>query len=213
MRALVASLLSPPACSGCGAAGPEWCADCARIVPSPRWIDAGVRTLVLFPFAGPVRRTIIDWKEEQRRAARGRVVGWLALGLAPLLRAVPDALVVPVPSSRASDHSRGARVLAEALRAVVPADRLSAGLVPVRARRDQAGLNREQRIRNLRDSMCWQGVLERPLIIVDDIVTSGATLREAARAVRSVSGVPVCAFALASRGSQDPVAHRGAGLC
>jgi predicted amidophosphoribosyltransferase len=182
-------------------------------VARPQWIDIGVRTLVLFPFSGPVRRTIIDWKEEQRRAAGERVVEWLALGLAPLLRAAPDALVVPVPSSRASDRSRGARVLVEALRTVLPADRLSTALLSIRARRDQAGLNREQRSRNVHDAMRWEGSLERPLIIVDDIVTSGATLRESARAVRSVSEAPVCAFALASRGSQDPVAHPGAGLC
>lgn len=213
MRALTASLLSPPICSGCGAPGPEWCAECARIRPSPQWIDVGVRTLVLYSFTGAVRRTIIDWKEEQRRAPRERVRGWLAQGLHPLLEAAPEALVVPVPSSRTSDRGRGARVLAEALRTVIPEGRMVADLLPVRARRDQAGLDREQRNLNLRHSMQWVGPLDRPLIIVDDIVTSGATLREATRAVRAVTAAPLCAFALASRGSQDPVAHGGAGLC
>ncbi len=213
MRTLIASLLSPPHCSGCGAPGPEWCPVCARTLPSAHWIDVGLRTLVLFPFAGPVRRTIIDWKEEQRRAARLRIEAWFAQGLAPLLRAAPTALVLPVPSSRTAERSRGARVLSEALDAVLPAGRLSTQLIAARPRRDQAGLNREQRARNLEGSMRWEGGPERPLIIVDDVVTSGATLREAARAVRVRTAAPVCAFALASRESQDPVAHASAGLC
>ncbi len=199
MLTVISALLTPPTCSGCGLPGPEWCAGCAGISPAPAWIDVGLRTQVLFSFAGPVRRTIIDWKEEGRRAPRQRVVKWMAAGLGPLLAEFPEALLVPIPSSPRSERIRGARVLLDALRAVVPPDRLADALVPVRSRHDQAGLSREQRAANLEGAMRWLGPPDQPLIIVDDIVTSGATLREAARAVRAAAAIPICGFALARR--------------
>lgn len=157
------------------------------------------RTLVLFPFSGAVRRTVIDWKEEGRRAARERVLAWMAEGIAVVQQQLPGALVVPVPSSRGAERARGGRVLLDALRDVLPDASICADLVAARPRRDQAGLSRAERRANLEGSMRWDGPLDRPLIIADDIVTSGATLREAARAVRRAAAVPVLGFGLARR--------------
>ncbi len=158
-----------------------------------------VPVLTWFTFQGPVRRTIIDWKEEARRAARLRVEAWLAAGLQPLLARWPQALIVPVPSSPASERQRGGRLLTEAVLAVLPREQVCEQLRAVRPRADQAGLGRVQRERNLQGAMRWDGPRHGPLIVVDDIVTSGATMREALRAIGAPAMHGVMGFALARR--------------
>lgn len=93
-------------------------------------------------------------------------------------------VVVPVPTSRAAMRHRGYRV----------ADLLArrACLRPVRALRivrataDQRRLSRDARARNVVGSMRATRRLDgAEVLIVDDVVTTGATLEEAARALRA----------------------------
>ncbi|MEU3616147.1 ComF family protein [Streptomyces sp. NPDC006872] len=110
-------------------------------------------------------------------------------------------LLVPVPSARAAVRARGhdpARRIAlaaagELRRAGVPA-RVAAVLRQRRAVVDQAGLDSRQRLDNLVGAL---GVVSGgarvlcggPVVLVDDLVTTGASLAEAARAVRSATAV------------------------
>jgi predicted amidophosphoribosyltransferase len=50
---------------------------------------------------------------------------------------------------------------------------------------DQSGLHRDERARNLAGAFILSSRVRGDLILVDDVVTTGATLREAARAVNS----------------------------
>ncbi|MGW1778433.1 ComF family protein, partial [Streptomyces sp. NPDC002143] len=110
-------------------------------------------------------------------------------------------LLVPVPSARAAVRARGhdpARRIAlaaagELRRVGVPA-RVAAVLRQRRAVVDQAGLDSRQRLDNLVGAL---GVVPGgarvlcggPVVLVDDLVTTGASLAEAARAVRSATAV------------------------
>lgn len=205
MFQFVKELLALPRCTGCGATGPEWCDTCALVLPDVRWqrIDAELLLCTAYSFEGPIRQTVVDWKEHQHRAARERVERWFAAGLIPLLDRRPELLCVPIPSSPSNDRLRGSRMLHDALRAIgVP---YCDGLEPTRSRKDQAGLNKEQRFRNVRDAMRWTGASDRPLLLVDDVVTSGATICAAAAAVTVGGGHVWAAFGLARRGSSGPV--------
>jgi predicted amidophosphoribosyltransferase len=205
-------LLAPPTCAGCGAPGAPWCSSCDGVVGRQQWRDIGIRVCTFHEFSGPVRRSIIDWKDENRREARMRVVAWFAQGLAPLVDADPDVVVVPVPASPQSERRRGAGVLIEALRLALPGSRVEPWLVSGRSRRDQAGLNRGARSANVLDSMRWVGPVDRQVIVADDVITTGATLRECARAMHAAGASPPVGFALACRERRDPVAGPLAGL-
>lgn len=212
MQHLIHELLALPRCTGCAAIGPEWCDACALILPEVRWhrIDVTFGLCTAFQYAGPIQRTIIDWKEHQHRAARLRVERWFAAGLHPLVSEFDGVVCVPIPSSPRNDRLRGASVLRDAVVAAgVP---VGNALISTRARRDQAGLTREERETNLRDAFTWRTGDARPVLLVDDVVTSGATMRAAATAIRDGGGTVRAAFGLARRGRLATVQAGNRGL-
>lgn len=206
-------LLATPACDGCGNPGRRWCGNCARIAPLPARIDVGLPVLALLTFEGPVRRSIIDWKERGNREAGERLARWLAQGLELAMVDIGSAVVVPVPPSRTARRRRGGDPLLALTR------QAAAGRIPVlpwlassRDRVDQAGLDRRQRERNLAGSLRWIGATDKTIILVDDVVTTGATLRECARAARAGGASRVSAVVIAQREHDSPVATGGSGL-
>lgn len=124
--------------------------------------------------------------------------GWGAAGVGVRRGGVP-LLLVPVPSARRSVAARGhdpvrrlARAAARVLRGMAPV-RVVAALRQCRAVRDQSGLGAEERAVNLRGALTVVPAAARLLrlgrvVLVDDLVTTGATLAEAVRAVCAAGG-------------------------
>lgn len=212
MLRILHDLLAPATCIGCAAPGPAWCAHCAGVAPRPIRRDVGITVHARYAFEGPVRRVIVQWKDEARAEATAIVVQWFREALAPLMAVHPDALLVPVPSSPDALRRRGGAVLVDALRSAAPGFTLEGALLSTARRRDQAGLNRRDRAVNLAHSMRWIGGIDRPIILVDDLITTGATLRESARAVWSGGGRPVGACTIAFRERADPFVGPHEGL-
>jgi predicted amidophosphoribosyltransferase len=100
-------------------------------------------------------------------------------------------LLTWVPARSSDNRQRGydhAEVLARAL-----AGRLGLRAEPLLNRRgtaeDQTGLNKEERRRNLEHAFAPGGPCTQPVVLVDDVITTGATLAACARALRK-AGVP-----------------------
>ena len=196
-----AAVLAPVSCGGCGADGRSVCPRCReRLVPSLRVVDlGGLRAIAALDYGGVVSSLLSAAKEHGRPG--------LLRALAPPFRAALDAvlgqtaepvLVVAVPSSAAARRARGYRPVDTLVRL---AGRRPAGAGALRQTRDvddQAGLSVAARRRNLSGALRGgPAVRGRRVLLVDDVVTTGSTLREAARAVSAAGGQVVGAACLA----------------
>ncbi len=162
-------------------------------------------------YAGKMRRCLIAYKERGRRDLAPVLALALVKVLRELDRNIPGPLlIVPVPPSRVALRTRGfdhvALLVRLALRFLPPASSSGWGwsplLYPTRRVADQAGLPASARARNVAGSLSARpGIGRRTLagrppllVLVDDVVTSGATMAEATRALRA-SGLRVHAAA------------------
>ncbi|MFT4030522.1 MAG: phosphoribosyltransferase family protein [Protaetiibacter sp.] len=208
------AIVLPVACAGCGAEGRELCAACrARLAPAPVRTSApgGLPVHAGAPYREHVRRVLLACKEG-RTALAAPLAELLAAAIAD---AAPDAGVelCVVPSTRAAFRLRGFDPARLVLARVGRRD--ARVLRPARPHRAQKGLGRDERRANLRGAHRARARLDgRCFLLVDDVVTTGATLAEAARAVRAAGGevvgaVVVAATPLRSAGSRTRIRSSG----
>jgi ComF family protein len=197
--------LFPVPCAGCGAEGRALCATCASaLAPETRTSQlAGVGPVVAaLVYEGVGRAVLLALKEEARVGLAAPLSVPFAAAVGTALAGVPDAVVAAVPSSRAAQRRRGfhpVRLLAS--RAGI---RLTPLFLPARPHAAQKGLGVADRARNL------DGVfaLARPargirVLLVDDVVTTGATLITAADVLRAGGADVVGAAVLAATPRRD----------
>jgi predicted amidophosphoribosyltransferase len=162
---------------------------------------------------GGIARSVILAHKEQARYPLARPLGdALALAIRSTLGSARAAWLCPVPSSRATVRQRGhdplrrlTSVAARRLRQDGYDVRVADALAVVRRPLDQAGLSAEDRAANLAGAFAarsrWaERLTGQPVVVVDDVLTTGSTLAEACRAL-SWQGIPVlgCAVVAATR--------------
>jgi predicted amidophosphoribosyltransferase len=189
----VVDLVLPRRCAGCGLAGSPLCAGCSG-GPGFAGLVAGVPIRAAAAYDGGVRSALLAYKERGRRdLARP-----LAMLLAGAVREYPNAVLVPVPSRRKAARARGGD---HVLRLARITGRLCGTSVeaPLRLAHDvldSAGLTAVQRAVNVHQAFVARPPRETArVVVVDDIVTTGATLAEACRALRA-AGWQVCGAAV-----------------
>ncbi|MBV7698989.1 ComF family protein [Streptomyces sp. TRM70350] len=200
-------LVLPAECGGCGRPRTVLCPQCraalsgavprrVRPVPEPRGLPV---VYAAAPYADEVRAVLLAHKERGAlplaRPLGVALAGAVRAGLNGALKRVP-LLLVPVPSGRGAVRARGhdpARRIAlaaaaELRRTGTPARVLSV-LRQQRPVADQSGLDARQRLENLAGALSvtagGAGLLHAgSVVLVDDLMTTGASLTEAARALR-----------------------------
>lgn len=169
-------------------------------VPAPR-PDGFPLTVTSSPYDQLLRRLINAHKERQALILTRVLAERLAVSVHALLTHhrpyTAGIVLVPIPSAPRTVRQRGfdatsamARTAARRLRARYPA-MVRSVLVQARPVADQAGLGARARQQNLAGAFR----LRRPIkagaaVIVDDLVTTGSSLTEAARVLRA-AGIPV----------------------
>ncbi|MGW1073220.1 ComF family protein [Streptomyces sp. NPDC002537] len=221
----ITGLVLPVDCAGCGRWRTVLCEECRtalsgrpvrRAWPDP--VPAGLPPVyAAAPYDDPVRSVLLAHKERGALA----LAGPLGTALAGAVRSVVASvarnagegpwLLVPVPSARqavaARGHDPGRRIALAAAgvlrRSGLPV-RTAAVLRQRRFVADQAGLDARQRRANVSEAL---GVVkggevllgkEKPVVLVDDLMTTGASLTEAARAVSRAGGRPLGAAVVAT---------------
>jgi predicted amidophosphoribosyltransferase len=221
-------LVLPTDCAGCGAPRAVLCPRCraalcgraprrVRPVPEP----AGLPVVhAVAPYAEEVRTLLLAHKERGALALAGALGAALARAVrAGLGAGFGPVLLVPVPSARWAVRARGhdpvrrmALAAAGELRRTGTPARVAAVLRQRRPVADQAGLDARRRLANLTGALEVTAGGGRLLgagrvVLVDDLITTGASLAEAARAVREVAeegtGVRTVVYGAVTREGRD----------
>jgi ComF family protein len=192
------ALLMPVECAGCGSADRAVCPDCRRaLLPEPvsRTTGSGLEVVTALRYEGVVRRVILSLKEQGRtdaaRALSPALAAAVGLAVGPA-----DIEVTAIPSSRAAYRRRGYDPVALLLRGA--GVRAVPVLRSVRATAHQKTLSATERAANLRGAFAARGSLAgRQFLLVDDVLTTGATLEEGRRAIVEAGGAVLGAATLA----------------
>ncbi|HZO94809.1 MAG TPA: hypothetical protein VFB22_13780 [Candidatus Baltobacteraceae bacterium] len=189
----IRSWLFPSACAACGEPGPALCRGCE---PHPTealsFALEGVPAFALGPYEGALREAIVAMKRGERDPLDA--FGALLEERAPL-----DGVLVPVPTSRARAAQRGFDQSVELARRFAAARRAPYADVLEKRGGAQAGRNRHARLLARGRFRIRRGAsVPAEVTLLDDVCTTGATLGDAAAAVRA-AGARVRRFVVLAR--------------
>lgn len=202
--------LFPVSCGGCSTSDTRMCCDCLEslqeaVSPQIDELEAGnLRVVSAMPYV-PALQKVLDSFKERGRADLARELSSLLL---VSLRRIPaltvatelpqPLLLVPVPSRKVARARRGYDHIPLLLERALPRAKPVAALKHVRKVADQSALDRDSRGENLRGAFAASALVRgRTCVVVDDLVTTGATLAEAVRALRAAGATVLGAVVIA----------------
>jgi predicted amidophosphoribosyltransferase len=200
MKNLV-ELIFPSRCIGCSQLGISICSSCRKNW-HPHIYHRELKVLGnRYPVISAIEyspiasRVLLRSKEANQGAADQLLISAIAHSLRYFTKKYGTGDLVAIPSRRSATRKRGRDFMQEITKSVATLEKLNTLeiLQHQRAVQDQSRLNSHQRTSNIAGALstsidfpssAGQGNIG-PLIIVDDLVTTGATLVEAIRALRT----------------------------
>ncbi len=200
-------VLFPPICVVCAAVGAGLCERCRPASGSlERSLIDGLPCVALGPYDGPLRRAVLALKAGRRDVAAA-LGSMLARTFGPAERS--DSVIVPVPTTRRRRSMRGfdqaTLLAAEIARAGGPRYVFA---LERRRSASQQGRSRAERLEPAR-RFAPTGAsfpLRARVVLLDDVVTTGATLTDACATLRTAGIVAAGALVVARtrEGRRDP---------
>jgi predicted amidophosphoribosyltransferase len=213
----------PADCAGCGARGALGCAQCLAalsgraVLAWPHPAPSGLPPpWSVAAYSGSCRDLLLAYKERGAIGLRGALAvplarSLLAAAAASTAESARDRLiVVPVPSAGRAVRARGDDVVLGLTRRAASVVRCSGVAVRVmpalrhgRVVADSSGLSAPARAANLAGAFAVRrparaALIGAPVVIADDLITTGATLAEAARTLRECGALVVGAATVAA---------------
>ncbi|KFI93149.1 putative phosphoribosyl transferase domain protein [Bifidobacterium saguini DSM 23967] len=223
------NVLLPRGCAGCDAPDDILCADCLGLFAQCRLRDlevesatagAGLPVWSAAIYQGVARHAILEWKDHddvELDAVFSQIMEALTLRCGIVQRCAAagctSVLVVPAPSSRASMRRRGrwhTLPLAQAVVNALQSQSIAAMMTQALESRASGGRSvqqissaqRAQRIGGNIHVTAPSAYRGAAVVLVDDIVTTGSTLRQCAQALRQSGAQVLGALALADVAGQ-----------
>ncbi len=201
----------PPFCRVCGhpfdpgAFHDALCADCREAKSNFDCARAA------FLFEGAPRLAIHRFKYNGKSALGERLAPFLhrVLERDETLRDLRFDYIAPVPLHARRERKRGFNQSEVLARALAPSINVAFAhaLVRTRPTTPQVGLRAKERVNNVRGAFSVAPKFELPtgafVLLVDDVFTTGATLRECAKVLRRAGAATVCAVTLARQNALD----------
>jgi len=187
----LSQLVFPTRCYGCNALGVSICTTCRR-----EWIPHYYKTnlnalsvhsaLIYTPTASKI---ILAAKENGLQGADDLLISAIVHVLDKARLDKGYFTLVPVPSSNQAQRGRGRSFIVDLTKTISKQTGIAVNDCLQVSRRvsDQSGLTRVQRIANMQGAFSLKpgSILRGDAIVIDDVVTTGATLQEAVRALNS----------------------------
>jgi predicted amidophosphoribosyltransferase len=185
-------LLFPTRCFGCRELGYSICSEC-RQQWNPHRYQSRVTNLAVYSaitYSPVAKNILLAAKEQGVKSADQLVRNAVSVSIHELFKKYPSCALVPIPSSASSNRRRGRDFINEI--AISVARDLGVAVLPLlehqRKIRDQSKLNISNRHQNLAMALSIKPQFRgnysgEKVVILDDLVTTGATIGEANRAL------------------------------
>jgi len=185
-------LLFPTRCFGCRELGYSICSEC-RQQWNPHRYQSRVTNLVVYSaitYSPIAKNILLAAKEQGVKSADQLVRNAVSVSIHELFKKYPSCALVPIPSSASSNRRRGRDFINEI--AISVARDIGEAVLPLlehqRKIRDQSKLNVSNRHQNLAMALSLKPQFRgnysgERVVILDDLVTTGATIGEANRAL------------------------------
>lgn len=195
-------IIFPSRCIGCTRLGISICSECRKqwhphiYQREINWNGENFPVLSAIQYSPIASRVLLSAKESQIRAADQLIVNGVVHSLNTFVKRYGSATLVPVPSRKSANRKRGRNFLQEITSQVAAEVGLPSHspLAHSRKVRDQSRLNIADRSENVSRAFTIAPELTAQLsagntgpeiIVIDDLITTGATLSEAIRALRT----------------------------
>jgi len=213
LKSFLLDLLFPVECLGCGRESAWLCLACSKKLKfgtdhktlnlTTPFLD---RIFIAGDYDDPLLKELIKKFKYHFLASLAEPLGQFLIffwqGQLALINPLPDkTLLVPMPLAKKRLRWRGfnqAEMLARKLSAAFPYS-LCQDLKRKKYSRPQAGLSENERALNIKNSFFWTGdtLNGQTIILLDDVLTTGATLNEAARVLKEAGAARIYALVLA----------------
>lgn len=203
----------PHSCFVCGASDTYFCSVCRRVewFANPNGIfetqiDSPLNqviSLTRYTAGQSAAKLIEDFKYSFIDAAGVEINYWLK-NTTWLSQKIGECdLIIPVPLHRRRLAERGynqADTIARYLGTIINRPVNSSVLIRARPTKQQATLNRNERLKNVVDAFACvskKNIINKKIFLIDDVYTTGSTMRECTRILRATGAESVCGFTLA----------------